>query len=205
MVFQRRDKKTFWQNAYPSSGWKRALGYIWLRLKRRPGSPDYIAKGFAIGILISFTPFIGIHFVGAIVLAWLFRADIIASVLASMLINAPITFGVIFPLTYRVGKAILNLRPRLADVQIDSYNELMNQIWPITSMKHFIHVFSELFIPMTVGGLVTGFPVAMASYYLVRKAVMIFKEQRSALLHKRTKHQFDSVEAEIERDNPHIK
>lgn len=207
MVFQRRNKRTFWQttkaSAYPEKGWKRPFGYIWLRLKRRPGTPDYIAKGFAIGILISFSPFLGIHFFGAIALAWIFRADAIAAALASLLINAPVSFAVIFPLTYRVGRAVLDLRPRFHNVQIDNYDKLWRKMWPIESWNHFVQIFWELFVPMTIGGLIVGVPVAMACYYFVKKTIQLFKDQRSHLFQKRVKHQFDKTEADIETHIPH--
>jgi uncharacterized protein (DUF2062 family) len=206
MVFQRRDKRSWWQSAkdtaYPEKGLVRPFEYIWLRLKRRPGTPEYIAKGFAIGMLLSFTPFIGIHFIGAIALAWIFRADAIASALASLIISAPVTFGIIFPLTYRVGKAVMNIAPRFHKTQLDSFEELSSKMWPITSWDHFVQLFWDMFLPMTIGGFVIGIPVAMGCYYVVRKAVIVFKEQRSHLNILRTKKSFDKVEAEIEKDHP---
>lgn len=207
MVFQRRDKRSAWQSvreiAYPSKGLSRPFSYIWLRIKRRPGTPEYVAKGFAIGMLISFTPLIGAHVVGAIFIAWMFRADALAAVFASLIINAPVTFGIIFPLTYRVGKAVMNLQPRFAAVQLDSYQELLQKMWPIESWTQLRHITWELFLPMTIGGFVTGIPVSIGCYYIVRKAVIIFKEQRSHLKQMRLKSTFNSTEADIEKDNPH--
>lgn len=186
-------------------GLKRATGYVWLRLKRRPGSPEFIAKGFALGILISFTPFLGIHVFGAIALAWVFSADAIAAVIATLLINAPLTFGVIIPLTYRVGKAVLNLPTRFQNIQLDTAEEVATKMWPIVSWKHFIHVFWEMFLPMTIGGFITGIPVAVICYYLVKKAVVLFKEKRKLIHQIRIKSEFNKSEADIEKDHSHDK
>jgi uncharacterized protein (DUF2062 family) len=207
MVFQRRDKRSLIQktkdSVYAHKGWLRPFEYIWLRLKRRPGTPEFIAKGFAIGMLLSFTPFIGIHFIGAIALAWILRADAIAAAFASLIINAPLSFGVIFPLTYRVGKAFLNLQPRLHSTQMDTFEELSKQMWPITSWDHFVKIFWELFLPMTIGGFIIGVPFAIGCYYIVKKTVFVFKEKRKIILERVVKEKFDSSEADIEKNNPH--
>ncbi len=207
MVFQRRDKKSQWrfikETFLSYTGLKRATEYVWLRLKRRPGTPEFIAKGFALGILISFTPFLGIHVFGAIALAWVFSADAIAAVIATLLINAPITFGVIIPLTYRVGKAVLDIQPRFKNAQLDTAEEVVTKMWPIESWQHFLHVFWEMFLPMTIGGFITGIPIAFICYCVVKKAVILFKEKRRLIHQMRVKAEFNKSEADIEKDHSH--
>ena len=48
---------------WPRRGWTRMALYIQHRLGRLPGTPYRIAAGFACGAAISFTPFLGLHFV----------------------------------------------------------------------------------------------------------------------------------------------
>ena len=65
-MFQRRRqlrphhrlRNFFW----PTSGFRRSFSYLWHRIARLPGTPHAIAAGFAFGAAISFTPFIGGHF-----------------------------------------------------------------------------------------------------------------------------------------------
>ena len=52
---------------WPELGWKRYGQYILMRLNRLKGTPREIAAGVACGVAISFTPFVGFHFVLAAV------------------------------------------------------------------------------------------------------------------------------------------
>ena len=91
---------------WPSSGWRRALLYIRHRLARLPGSPYSIAAGFACGAAMSFTPFLGLHFLLAGILAWLIGANIVASAIGTVVGN-PWTFPIILPTIYKIGTWIL--------------------------------------------------------------------------------------------------
>ena len=48
---------------WPTIGWKRLLRYWVIRITRLPGSVYSISAGFACGAAISFTPFVGLHFI----------------------------------------------------------------------------------------------------------------------------------------------
>ena len=87
---------------WPHIGWRRAGAYCYHRLMRLKGSPHAIASGFACGAAVSFTPFIGLHFVFSAVLAWLIRGNVLAALLGTAVGN-PWTFPFIWIAIYRVG------------------------------------------------------------------------------------------------------
>jgi len=109
-MFQRRDKPSklrrvldfFW----PSIGFGRSTRYLGYRLARLPGTPYSLAAGFAFGAAVSFIPFIGLHFILGGVLAWIFRANIIASAIGTAIGN-PWTFPFIWTATYHIGNWML--------------------------------------------------------------------------------------------------
>src|SRR3546814_7251488 len=80
LPFHRRARSFLW----PRGGWRRSGTYVAHRLRRLPGPPYRIAAGFASGAAISFTPFIGLHFVLATLLALCIRGNIVASAIGTM-------------------------------------------------------------------------------------------------------------------------
>lgn len=105
-MFKRREKLKLHHRArdflWPSLGWKRSTEYLYHRIGRLPGSAHTIAAGFACGAAISFTPFVGLHFVFAALCAWIIRANIMASVIGTAVGN-PWTFPFIWTLIYNLG------------------------------------------------------------------------------------------------------
>ena len=87
---------------WPRLGWKRSTQYLFHRIGRLPGTSHSIAAGFACGAAISFTPFVGLHFVLGGLCAWLIRANIMAAIIATAVGN-PWTFPFIWALTYNLG------------------------------------------------------------------------------------------------------
>ena len=78
-MFRQRRKPTFQERirgyVWPRTGWKRTFRYILVRLSRIPASGQSIAAGFACGAAMSFTPFVGVHFILSAALAWLLRVN----------------------------------------------------------------------------------------------------------------------------------
>ena len=86
-MFRRRKKLSVWEklrnSIWPQGGWKRYSQYLMMRLHRLKGTPQSIAAGIACGVAISFTPFVGFHFVLAAITAFLLRGNILASALGT--------------------------------------------------------------------------------------------------------------------------
>src|SRR5690606_12123881 len=93
------------------------MRYVAKRVLRLSASPHAIAAGFAAGVFASITPFVGLHFFLAGVIAWVTGGNLVASALGTAFGN-PITFPLIWAGTYRLGRWILGLRDR-AEPPID--------------------------------------------------------------------------------------
>ena len=105
-MFRRRNKlhpldwarNMFW----PRIGWRRAWYYWMARMGRLPGTENSLAIGFAFGAAMSFTPFVGFHIILAAFLSLIFRGNIIASAIGTIVGN-PWTFPFIWIWLYNVG------------------------------------------------------------------------------------------------------
>jgi hypothetical protein len=81
-----------------------------LDLMGRQESPERVAAAVGLGVGIGLSPFIGFHFIMAIVLAYLFRLSRLDTVLGSLAGN-PWTLPPFFAVGYRVGRALLGYGP----------------------------------------------------------------------------------------------
>ena len=86
--------------------WNRYNKKILVRLKQLKGTPYSIAAGFACGVAISFTPFIGFHLILAAVTAWIIRGNIISSAIGTLIGN-PWTFPFIWMAVLSTGNFVL--------------------------------------------------------------------------------------------------
>ncbi|MEW6325142.1 MAG: DUF2062 domain-containing protein [Nitrospirota bacterium] len=84
---------------------KRWLGRQGVRLRRlvkRGETPAQTARAFAIGVFIAFTPTLGLHFISAALMAWLFRLNLPA-LFAGAAVNNPFTIAPIYGFCLWVG------------------------------------------------------------------------------------------------------
>ena len=95
MVFKRRDPKPFLRAVkeflWPRGGWSRAFHYVKHRMRRLPDDPERIARGIWVGVFTTFTPFYGVHFIVAAVLARIMQANMLAALMSTFFGN-PLTY-----------------------------------------------------------------------------------------------------------------
>ena len=72
---------------WPRTGWRRAGHYLVTRVKRMPGTPRGIAAGVATGVAVSLTPFVGLHLLLALGLAYLAGGNLLAAALGTLVGN----------------------------------------------------------------------------------------------------------------------
>ncbi|MEO1779199.1 MAG: DUF2062 domain-containing protein [Pseudomonadota bacterium] len=113
-MFKRRDRKPILRAAleflWPRGGWARAFHYVRHRLRRLPDSPERIARGIWAGVFTTFTPFYGVHFVVAGILAVIMRGNIFAALLSTFFGN-PLTYIPIIATSMFTGYWMLGLDP----------------------------------------------------------------------------------------------
>jgi uncharacterized protein (DUF2062 family) len=89
---------------------KRRSIVLLLELMGRAEGPERVAAAVALGVGVGLSPFIGFHFILAIILAWIFRLNKLDTVLGSFAGN-PWTLPPIYAMGYRLGRTILGLSP----------------------------------------------------------------------------------------------
>ncbi|MDZ4199604.1 MAG: DUF2062 domain-containing protein [Kiritimatiellia bacterium] len=149
------------------------------------GSPEAIARGFAIGLIIAFSPTFGFQVLLALFLATLFRANRPAAVLSVFVTNIA-TMVPIYGFTYRIGtwflpgrspeKVRVILGRIVARLRQHEFYQIHNQIREIIEIsKEFS---KDVFWPMAVGGLIVGLLVAAISYPLTLWVIRRIRRRR---------------------------
>lgn len=175
-MFKRRHPLPFHKRAgaivWPSGGWRRSGAYVAHRLRRLPGTPYRIAAGFASGAAVSFTPFIGLHFVLAAALAVAVRGNVIAAAIGTVVGN-PWTFPLIWLWTYSLGRWVLGGR--------DSLKVLPEAM----SFQHIVDQPLEVLLPMVVGGVPTAIVAWFVFFWPLQRTVAGYQKARRRRLRKR--------------------
>ncbi len=171
-VFRRRQPRSKTQQArelvWPSAGWRRAGKYFWYRVVRMPGTPYSIAAGLACGVAVSFTPFLGCHFIMAAIFAWIIRANLLASAIGTAAGN-PYSFPFIWVLVYNVGTPLLGW-----EGQIDMPAEI--------SWTFLWDNFVDVFVPLLVGGVPVGAAFWLISFFPAWYGIERYQRRRRARL-----------------------
>ena len=188
MLFRRRQGPTLLQRLliflWPRRGLQRGWRYLWHRTARISATPHSIALGFAAGAFASFTPFMGLHFVIAALLALVLGGSILASALGTAVGN-PLTFPFIWLATYNLGALLLGYRQRTR-IAINLPDDMLVLLFtePGAFWRAFWTSIDPYVIPMTVGSIPLGLACGLAVYIVVRSAVAGYQRRRQAKLCK---------------------
>ena len=141
---------------------KRASLFYFLKLIRVKDSKDKLAIGFACGSMVSFSPFIGFHFLLAVIFAYILRGNIIASLIGTFVGN-PFTFPFIWIFIYKVGNIFFKNDQNFS-LEL-TFQSLFNQGY-------------DILIPMMIGSLIVSIPIWFISYYTVKFLMTSFKRRK---------------------------
>lgn len=181
MLFRRKKPAHFWERTrvtlFPRHSYARSLKYFQKRILRLNATPHAIAAGLAAGVLVSFTPFLGLHFFFAFVIAYVLAGNMIAAA-AGTLIGNPLTFPLIWSVTLQLGQGILNRNIE----NIDAHATLVHKEF---SYLHLVNIWEPLLKPMVVGGIPLGLCFAIPIYFVARWSVSKYRVAREAKLRRR--------------------
>jgi len=193
---------------YPRGGWTRAFHYVKHRVRRLPDSPERIARGIWAGVFTTFTPFYGLHFVIAFLIARLMKGNIIAALMSTFFGN-PLTYVPIGVVALKTGHFLLGSEfdeeasRSFVGMTADAMGDLKDNLLALVADRpadwHGLQVFyNEVFFPYMVGGLIPGAITATVMYYLSVPVIRAYQQRRR----NRIKAKFEAIrkKAEAEAD-----
>lgn len=134
-----------------------------LRFLRLQGSPDEIAKGFALGIFIGMTPTLGFQMAIAIFFAFLLKENKIAAAIGVWITN-PVTAAPIYALEYESGRRLLGMDPLRFPEEL-TFEAMKTLGW-------------DLMIPLCFGSLIYAIICSILAYALTLRFIPYFKTWR---------------------------
>lgn len=173
-MFSRRHPRSLRQkireSLWPSMGFYRLVSYYQHRMGRLKETPYAVAAGFASGVAIAFTPFLGFHLMIGGMLTWLIGGSLIAMVVGSVIAGNFWTYPLIFVSTYKLGKVFMGETP--------PDQPHLRFTWDFLLKKPM-----DYLVPMLLGSL----PLAVVSwtiaFYAVRRVMKGYRTARLKRLH----------------------
>lgn len=193
-MFKRRNKLSWLQAAgrffWPRGGWGRAMHYVKHRIRRLPDTPEKIARGIFAGVFTVFTPFFGLHFVVAALLAKLMRGNIWAALTATFVGN-PLTYVPIAVTSLKTGHLLLGTQFVPGDERslMGKFVAAADDFWlnfralftdVDANWNSLIQFWHEVYYPYIIGGLIPGVLAGWVAYYLSVPVIRAYQKRRRA-------------------------
>lgn len=148
------------------------LGWLLRRLRlllQVEDSPRRVALAFAIGVFVSFSPFLGIHTGLSLGIAFVFRLNRVA-ILVGTWVNNPWTIAPVYTAGTLLGCALLGVAPSsLGDVD-----------WSLHGREFYaalLEGFRPLLVPFLLGNLIVAAAAGLVTYFVVRR---VLEKRRAA-------------------------
>ena len=171
---------------WPRRSWTRSFKYVSKRILRLTASPHAISAGVAAGVFASFTPFLGLHFLIAFIIAYFIAGNFLAAASGTFFGN-PVTFPLIWTSTYQLGSFILSREPvedknpELTKLTEADLMELgVSGIWDTVS-----GIWEPVVKPMLIGSVPIGVLFGICAYIVTRWASARFNEARRKRRHQK--------------------
>ena len=134
---------------------KAKIKWLYDRFLKIRGTPREIALGMALGLFIGFSPTMGLQIIIGVFIASLLKWSKIATLIGVQITN-PITAPLIYSPTYYIGAKVIGLETMFVFKGSD-----------LSSLFEMIKQAPQIFLALTIGGVLIGFPVACIGYAVV--------------------------------------
>lgn len=127
-------------------------------------SPHKLALAFAVGVFIAFSPWLGLHIVSAVLLAWIFRLNKVVVLTASFL-NNPWTIVPMYAFCLWLGMRITGSDAAVPVVA-----------WADLGLVDLFRILLPFIWPFVVGTLLFGMGAAVLSYFVFLWAIQRYRK-----------------------------
>lgn len=172
---------------------------FYLKIVREKATPEYIARGWSIGMFFGCTIPIGGQLICSIPTAFLLKGSKIGAVLGTFITNQ-ITVFFIYPLQCYVGAKLIGLDLSYGDIKV-KLKDLMEASDLLEFRDALLKLAGELSISFLVGGAIMAVVLTPITYVVVKRMVVAYRirtekrrKKRLAMLRARvqTRHRQES-------------
>ncbi|MGC2424002.1 MAG: DUF2062 domain-containing protein [Nitrospirota bacterium] len=158
-------------------------------------TPHDLARSFAAGVFVAFTPFLGIHWIIILTLAWIFRLNKVVA-LTGTFVNNPwtIAFVYIIPTWLTVSA----MRALGADIHPMNYELIsthflnhtaQHTVWEMAYWKDFAREFRPYLFAFAFGTIAAGAVVSVISYFFAYFGIKYYRRGKEKLKQEKMEEQ----------------
>jgi hypothetical protein len=151
---------------------RRFTRYYYLKMVKEKGSPDYIARGWAIGMFINWMIPIGAQMLFSVPLSFILKGSKIGAVVGTMVTN-PVTIVFLYPLQCYIGNLLTG-----GSLSMEFFRGALRQVFHEQSFESVWRLSSEVLTSFFVGGLFLAVITTPLAYFFIRLLVNRYRALR---------------------------
>ena len=153
---------------------KRKLILLYLKIVREKATPEYIARGWAIGMFYGCLIPFGFQLICSIPTAFLLKGSKIGASVGTFFTNHFSVF-IIYPLQCYVGLMLMGRNRSLEELK-----EIMAKVIHASSYEALLGIGTELVAAFFIGGALLTAVMTPVTYFLVKSLVVKYRAKRKA-------------------------
>jgi uncharacterized protein (DUF2062 family) len=154
---------------------KRKLILLYLKIVREKASPEYIARGWAIGMFYGCLIPFGFQLLCSIPTAFLLKGSKIGASVGTLITNHFSVF-IIYPLQCYAGLLLMGRNRSLAELK-----EIMAKVIHASSYEALLGIGTELVAAFFIGGALLTAVMTPLTYFFVKSLVVKYRAKRKAV------------------------
>jgi uncharacterized protein (DUF2062 family) len=144
-------------------------------------TPHRIAMAFAVGVFMGISPLLGLHYIGAFFIAWLFKLNKLVA-MVGVSVNNPWTIVPISTFCVWLGAKLIGIKQVLPEVDWQNIS-LVSIIGRFSDLQNFIDLVKQLW-PFLASFFVGSFLIctlsAVSGYFIIQILIKKYKKAEDA-------------------------
>jgi uncharacterized protein (DUF2062 family) len=140
-------------------------------------SPRRIGLAFAVGVFMGISPLLGLHYIGAFFLAWLFKLNKLVA-MVGVSVNNPWTIVPISTFCVWTGAKLVGITQVLPAVDWQNLNimKIAGKFSDMQSIMDMVQQLWPLLVSFFVGSFLIGTITAVGSYFIIQMLLARYRK-----------------------------
>ena len=143
-------------------------------------SPHRIALAFALGVFVGISPFLGLHYIGALLFAWLFRLNKLVAVVG-VSVNNPWTIVPLSTFSVWIGAKMMGIKEVLPEIDWAgiTFTKIAGKFADFESLAFMTKKLWPVISSFFVGSMLICTVSAIASYFIIQILLAKYKKEET--------------------------